>query len=488
MKKMEAIPSMDNIINSIPVHLPPGLDEKGFYPNPGRSVKDDHHKKYFKTRKINLYPSQIKFVFSNKSEVLMSGGFGSGKTLALCLKAAIEGCKPGNIVMLCRKSFTDLEATTLRTLIEGDGKSRPILPYGCYKYLRSERRLDILGGGTIYLVGFDDPMKMGSYNAGCVCVDEAWQIDEKEYAALGKRCRNDVGSRQIMLVTNPSTYGHFLYKKFYSEKSNASSEAIESCSEENVYLPMDYIENHLKRQCSTQQEYDNTLMGKWVAQGKTVYPQWSNKKFVTHREEINYPYYYVSIDYGYTNEMAMILTGVDDDNRIHIISEFYKKHCLHQDVFERIDEWKNFKPTIIVDPSAALFIAELESRGEDAVKAENSIPIGIGRVRNLMANEKVTVEPDCFNFLNEINGYTMAENGKPVKIHDHLMDCLKYLANYLLSPEMNQRPPKLFSYEDWVSKEHASLIKAKDDEGLINFKRETSGDPRWFDVISEEYR
>ena len=458
----------------------------GLLEDPLRSNKEGNVKWYFKKRSLNLFPSQIKFIFSKASEVLMSGGFGGGKTMALCVKAAIEGCKPGNIVMLCRKSYTDLESTTLRTLIEGDGKSPPVLPYGSYKFSRAERRVDIHGGGTIYLVGFDDPQKVGSYNAGCVCVDEAWQIDEKEYAALGKRCRNDVGCRQICLVTNPSTYGHFLYKKFYSERAGNNVEAIESASEENVYLPKDYIENHLKRQCTTQQEYDNVLMGKWVAQGSLVYPQWSNKKFILHREEINYPFYYVGVDYGYTNQMAMLLIGSDEDNNVHIIEEFYMSHCLHSDVFNKLDQWMDKAPRIIVDPSAALFIAELESRGADAVKAENNITVGIGRCRNLLANNKITVEPSCTNFLNEINGYTLDDKGDPVKIHNHLMDCLKYLCNHLYSSEMNMKMPKLFSYEDWVSKEHKKLVKSGDFEELTRFKKQTSGELGWFNIAEEE--
>ena len=408
-----------------------------------------------------------------------------GKTLVLCVKAAIEGCKPGNIVMLCRKQYTDLEATTLRTLIEGDGKSKPILPYGCYRYSKSERRIDLIGGGTIMLVGFDDPMKMGSYNAGCVLVDEAWQIEEKEYNALGKRCRNDVGCRQIMLVTNPSTYGHFLYRKFYSEKID-TCESIEACSEENVYLPKDYIENHLKKQANNQQEYDNILMGKWVSMGKLVYPQWNNKKFVRHVDNKTYPYYYVSIDYGYTNQMALLFAGVDEDNRIHILDEFYQSHCLHNDVFEKLKDWDEKSPTLIIDPSAAMFAAELQDREYEVIKADNAIPVGVGRVRNMIANEKITVEPKCINFLNEMNGYTLESNGKPVKIHDHLMDGLRYLCNYLQSPEMNMKIPKLYSYEDWATKEKKRLIQEGNVEELIKFRNEVDGNNVWFNPVQQE--
>jgi hypothetical protein len=184
--------------------------------------------------------------------------------------------------------------------------------------------------------------------------------------------------------------------------------------------------------------------------------------------------------------MAMIFCGVTEDNDVHIIDEFYKSHALHNDVYQKLDEWNDYAPTIIVDPSAALFIAELDSRGANAIKAENAIEVGIGRVRNLLANKKITVESKCKNFLNEIYGYTLEENGKPVKIHDHLMDTLKYLANYLLSPEMNQKAPKLFSYEDWVSKEHRKLVKSGDLEELARFKRETSGNMDWFDPVAEE--
>jgi len=420
-------------------------------------------------RKVKLYPSQLKFLFSTKKEVLMSAGYGSGKSFALAIKVAIELTKPGNIIILSRKYFGDLKTSTLRSLIEGDGSQPPILKPGTYTYNVLDKRIDMYGGGTCFLIGFDNPQKVGSINAGFVGVDEAWEIDEVEYMSLLKRLRNDVGCRQIMMVTNPGTFGHFLYRKFYTDrKPDDDIEVIEASTLENVNLPEDYIEKFLLKQCTSQQDIDFTMNGKWIANGTLIYPQWSRDKIVE-RPDKDFEYFFVGIDYGYTHKFGQLLIGVDHDNNLHILDEFYRSHCLHKDVYDQLAKWSHYGAKIIVDPSAASFIAELEERGFNAEAAENNVDIGIGRVRNYLATNRLTVDPRCVNLVDELENYSFDQNGKPIKKRDDLVDPLRYVCNHL--SRSNNEIPVIYGYTDWLEGEVKRLREKGDINAIISLTR-----------------
>src|SRR4030043_2473057 len=70
-------------------------------------------------RNIKLLPPQEKFIFNNNTYSLFSGGFGSGKTVALVLKALIlSQMLPGNTGLIGRLTYPELRDTTQKTFFE----------------------------------------------------------------------------------------------------------------------------------------------------------------------------------------------------------------------------------------------------------------------------------------------------------------------------------------------------------------------------------
>ena len=93
----------------------------------------------------------------------------------------------------------------------------------------------------------------------------------------------------------------------------------------------------------------------------------------------------------------------------------------------------NIKPkAIIIDPSAASFIAELKKRGYKIKKAKNDVIDGIRFVASLLNKEEIAFSKECKNTILEFNSYIWdvkaSEKGedKPIKQHDHAMDAVRY--------------------------------------------------------------
>lgn len=377
-------------------------------------------------RELKLLPKQRKFLESTKKEVLYSGGFGSGKSLAICIKAIMEASKKGNVVLILRKTLTSLKKSTLRSLISEDGDNEALLPLGSYKHNKSSGEIQLNNGGIIIYTGLDNPTRILSINAGCILIDEAIEFTEPEYRALFSRLRLNVGSRQILSVTNPGPQSHFLYKRFYLE-NNKDREVIHAPTTENFLLPKDYIESLESDYKTNELLYKKYILGEWVSAENAVYKLF-NREIHCKVKEYESDTYYLGLDFGFTNQTAMVLCQVAG-SKVIIKDEVYKTKLLQSDIIENIQNFKNQYPdlTVICDPSAASLIASIQAEHINCLKANNDIALGISRVNTKMAVREDTNEPDlyvypsCINLIRELENYQYAKDGseKPVKINDH---------------------------------------------------------------------
>ena len=90
--------------------------------------------------------------------------------------------------------------------------------------------------------------------------------------------------------------------------------------------------------------------------------------------------------------------------------------------------------SIIVDPAAASFIAELKKRGFKVKKAKNDVLDGIRFVGNLLNLGLLLFSENCKETIKEFGSYIWDDKAlergedKPVKQHDHCMDAVRYFA------------------------------------------------------------
>lgn len=156
---------------------------------------------------------------------------------------------------------------------------------------------------------------------------------------------------------------------------------------------------------------------------------------------------YISIDYGTQNATVFLLWQKGKDGVWYCVKEYYysgRDNAKQKTDKEFADELVEFTKDIrikevIVDPSAASFIAELEERKFRIRKAKNDVLDGIRLVGTVLNGEKIKIHVDCVNTLKEFSSYTWdkkaADRGedKPVKTNDHAMDALRYFVFTILN-------------------------------------------------------
>ena len=95
--------------------------------------------------------------------------------------------------------------------------------------------------------------------------------------------------------------------------------------------------------------------------------------------------------------------------------------------------------TVLVDPSAASFIAELKSRGFMVKAANNNVLDGIRKTATLIQQRVIKISTECTGLHEELSSYMWdtkaSQHGeeKPVKEMDHAPDALRYYVNSLPS-------------------------------------------------------
>lgn len=382
--------------------------------------------------KFKGLPKQKDFVRAQDPECLYSGGVGGGKSLALCLKLVTRAAHPQAREFLGRLTLDDLKATTLKTLLEGDGSCPPVLPLGSYMHFKSERTIQLKGGGQIVYGGMDDRssdpsrMKAGSRNLSGIAVDQAEELTADIYAKWSFRPRA-VGeglTRQVYLACNPAAPSHFLARRFgiTGDERADGTFFILTNPMENPYLPADYI---ARLKTFTGVLYKRMVLGLWVASEGVVYDRWDRD---THVQSRNGPWarVWLGIDDGVTNPFAALRVCEDSDGRLHVEREVYRRGMAEQ---EKIGACKDMMPweAALPDPAAAGLKSALRRAGHTVVKAENDVLSGINEVMSRLlpgvdGRPRLTVDPTCSNLVTEMEAYEWVSGrakDTPQKANDH---------------------------------------------------------------------
>ncbi len=187
--------------------------------------------------------------------------------------------------------------------------------------------------------------------------------------------------------------------------------------------------------------YKRYILGLWAMAEGIIYDMFDSIKHICHTLQVNDDVpYYVSCDYGTQNATVFLLWCKKNTGKWVCCREYYysgrdeDSQKTDTEYADDLKKWLNgIKPVkIIIDPSAASFIAELKKRGYSIKKAKNDVLDGIRFVASLLNEEKISFHESCVNTIKEFASYIWdvkaSERGedKPVKQYDHAMDAVRY--------------------------------------------------------------
>jgi PBSX family phage terminase large subunit len=252
-------------------------------------------------------------------------------------------------------------------------------------------------------------------------------------------------------TTNPDSPFHWLKANYLDneelrEKNILSSQHFTMA--DNPNLTNEFIESQKK--LYTGFFYKRFIEGLWViAEGAIYKDSWSDDLLydvkdepVGLRRQGGYQQRLIAVDYGTTNPMVF-LDIYDDGKLFWVVREYYWDSAVEmrqktdaeyvEDLLAFMGPQRDAK--VIVDPSAASFKVEMLKRGIWHADAENEVNEGI-RLVSMILNQKLVrfCRQTTKKTVQEVQTYAWDSKAalrgeeKPLKIHDHGPDALRYFA------------------------------------------------------------
>lgn len=390
----------------------------------------------------------LRFPHTSYDALICDGAVRSGKTSVMSLSFilwAMDGFDRCNFAF-CGKSVGSVERNIMRPLL-------------AVQYLQTEFGLRYTQGGHtltvrrgqkenyFYLFGGKDESSysliQGITLAG-VLLDEVALMPRSFVEQALARCSVD-GAR-FWFNCNPETPMHWFRQEWILHPDKHNALHLHFLMEDNPSL----TEATRKRYENTYSGvfYDRYVRGLWVAAEGVIYSMF-DESANTYRPGQRPPDMAwtstrtIAIDYGTANPMRF-LDIYDDGETIRVDREYNwdsRKEYRQKTDQEYADDLLSFMGsswcTVLVDPSAASFIAELRRRGVYVVSADNDVPDGIRKTAALIGRRVIQVCETCDRLIDEMGSYIWdgkaAQRGeeKPVKQNDHSADALRYYVNSL---------------------------------------------------------
>ena len=370
----------------------------------------------------------LAFQYSRYDALICDGAVRSGKT-SIIMWAFVEWAMRefnGQRFGICGKTVDSCTKNIIIPFISMSlAKERYTL-----RWRRSDKLLEVRRGATTNYFevfgGRDESsfaLIQGRTLAG-VFLDEVVLMPQSFVNQALARC--SVDGAKLWFSCNPGSPQHW----FYTEWINKAKERNALCLHFSMRGNPSLSESTLARYEGMYSGvfYQRYVLGKWVLAEGLVYDFGEDNitdEIPEHGE------YYMSIDYGTQNPFSCGLWCVVGDSATRIAEYYYcgrneqtqktdEEYC---DEVERLAKGYKIK-RVVVDPSAASFIASLRKRGFYVTKANNDVLDGIRRVSGYLKNGKLKIHRSCGHTVEEFGLYRWDDKSgedKVVKENDHCL-------------------------------------------------------------------
>ena len=374
--------------------------------------------------------------FKRLDAIICDGAVRSGKTVCMAdgffiwSMASFSGCN----FALCGRSISSLRRNVVSNLPAWLGGLFTIREH------RADNRLTLSYGGrenTYYLFGGLDESSykqiQGITLAGAF-LDEVVLMPRSFVEQTCARC--SVAGSKLWFNCNPAGPEHWFYKEWVCKAAQKKALRLHFTMDDNPGL-----DGAIRRRYETLYTgvfHRRYVLGQWCVAEGLVYDFQPEKHLATELPKTGS--YYISVDYGTMNPFSAGLWCVNGGVAYRLKEYYYDgrqrgRTKTDEEYYEAIEKLAGDYPitSVVVDPSAASFIATIRRKGRFSVrKAKNAVVEGIHQVASYLQAGKLKISPDCKDTIREFSLYSWEENApkdQPRKENDHAMDDIRYFCN-----------------------------------------------------------
>lgn len=362
------------------------------------------------------------------------GGRGSGKTHFVISKLLIKGLKEKRVVLLMRKTATNLKYSVWKELNEAVDR------FGLRKYFDfhvSDYSATCKLTGTIFkCLGLDEAEKIkGFSNVSDVFMEEATEFSETDFDLIDGTIRS-IGYElplQAYLCFNPIAKTNWVYKKWGFDTGIVppNTFVLKTTYLDNPFLSQDYIERMEHMRLTNPNRWKIEALGDFVSLDKLIFHNWVVEDFDNAAIKGQL---LVGLDFGFINDISALTASllVEDEKKIYIFKEWGDTGKTNEELATIISSLGLSKSVITADSAEQKSIEEIKRKGITRIKpcskGKDSIIHGIQQLQNY----QIIIHPSCSGVITEMENYSWEKNkegeyiNKPIDKFNHYIDALRY--------------------------------------------------------------
>lgn len=373
---------------------------------------------------------------------IITGGRGSGKSFEITLFLLLLTFEVGHKILFTRLTMVSADTSIIPEIVE---KIELLGLTDTFKVYKDEI-VNLQSGSSIIFKGIkgssgDQTARLKSLHGITTFVlEEAEElIDETKFDKINLSIRTNLQKNRTILVLNPATKSHWIYRRFFQEKginegfngTVGNTTYIHTTYLDNKHLSDDYLEEMLFIKRNNPDKYNHIVLGGWLNKSEgVIFDNWEVGEFPI---DVDSKF---GADWGWSiDPSTLVEVYVDKKNReIYLKEHLYKKGLTTSDLTKIFKDKTNNK-LIVADSAEGRLIDEIRSEGvniRQCKKGAGSVKDGIA----LMKDYKLIVDASSQNLITELNNYAWKENGEtPIDKYNHLIDAARYIITDILKEQ-----------------------------------------------------
>jgi phage terminase large subunit len=262
-------------------------------------------------------------------------------------------------------------------------------------------------------------------------------VDEDTFDTIDLSIRQKGIQNRIILILNPTTKEHWIYKRFFQNngvKEGFNGEKNDVCYIHTTYednienLSKSFLDQIERIRENNPQKYKHKILGGWLDKAEgVVFENWEFGEFNPDGLQTS-----CGMDFGYSVDPDTLTeVAIDKKKKIIYLKELLYKNGLGTDTLAQIVLSKIGNKLVIADSAEPRLIADLKSKGINIIAVKKgTIESGI----TIMQGFKIVLHPDSTNIAREFNNHVYADKGSKLYVDDfnHAIDGSRYNIIYHL--------------------------------------------------------